>query len=122
MLLVGGVILDCLSKNEISDIFVDSIYAIIQGDEQGVEADNSDYEEDAVVSAEEELDIVEEKYVVLGCKISVKIIETNESKTIVADYLQRTAQMPPLVKELLGKTIGDSVLFQGKTYRIEAIS
>jgi hypothetical protein len=118
----GGVILDCLSKNEISDIFVDSIYAIIQGDEQGVEADNSDYEEDAVVSAEEELDIVEEKYVVLGCKISVKIIETNESKTIVADYLQRTAQMPPLVKELLGKTIGDSVLFQGKTYRIEAIS
>ena len=75
-----------------------------------------------MVSAEEELDIVEEKYVVLGCKISVKIIETNESKTIVADYLQRTAQMPPLVKELLGKTIGDSVLFQGKTYRIEAIS
>lgn len=118
----GGVILDCLSENEISDIFVDNVYAIIQGDEQSIESDNSDYEEDVVVSAQEESDIVEEKYVALGCKISVKIIETNELKTIAADYLQRTTQIPPLVKELLGKTIGDSVLFQGKTYLIEAIS
>lgn len=118
----GGVILDCLSENEISDIFVDSVYAIIQGDEQGVESDDPDYEEEVVFSTQDESDTIEEKYVALGCKISAKIIEDNKSTTISADYLQRTTQIPPLVKELLGKTIGDSVSFQGKTYLIEAIS
>lgn len=118
----GGVILDCLSEKEISDIFVDSVYAIIQGDEQGVESDDSDYEEDTIVSEQYTSNIVEEKYVTLGCKISVKIMETNEPKTIMADYLRGTTQIPPLVQEFLGKTIGASAFFQGKTYLIEDIS
>lgn len=118
----GGVILDCLSKNEISDIFIDSVYAIVQGDEQGIESDDSDHEEDTMISDQEQLSIAEEKYVALGCKIYVKIIETNDSKTILADYLRDTTQIPPLVHELLGKTIGDSAIFQGKTYLIEDIA
>lgn len=118
----GGVILDCLSENEISDIFIDSVYAIIQGDEQGVESDDSSYEEDTVISSQEEVDIIEEKYVALGCKIYVKVIETNEYKTIMADYLGETTQIPPLVQELLGKTIGGTAFFQGKTYLIEEIA
>lgn len=118
----GGVILDCLSENEISDIFIDSVYSIIQADEQSVESDDSDYEEDTMVFDQEQSNIVEEKYVTLGCKISVKIMETNEPKTIIADYLQGTTQIPPLVQKLLGKTIGASASFQGKTYLIEEIA
>lgn len=109
----GGVILDCLSENEITDIFVDGVYAIIQGDEQAVESDDLD-EKDTIPNDEE-------KYVALGCKISVKIVETEESKMIVADYLRGTMQIPQLIQKLLGKTIGDVTVFQGKTYQIENI-
>lgn len=113
----GGVVLDCLTKEEICDIIVDNIYAIIQGDEKGVEVDDTEFENEDISESEE----VESPIVTLGQEVDVKIIETDENKKIFADYLVGTSQIPPLVQKLLGKQVGDSVIFQGKTYLVEKI-
>ena len=67
----GGVVLDCLNEEEIADIIIDNIYAIIQGDEQGFESNNSDYEEE-ILAGEEEADMSDnqedDEYVTLGTR------------------------------------------------------
>lgn len=119
----GGLILDCLSEDEISEIIIDNIYAIIQGDEQGVEPDETsdDIEEitneDDAETEEQEDDV----YVAVGQKVLVKVIETEEIKTIAVDYLCGTTTIPPLAKMLLGRRTGDSFEFQDKTYQIERL-
>lgn len=115
----GGIILDCLSEEEIAEIFIDNIYAIIQGDKQGMVVDIDDEVDDEVSdNAEQNID---EVYVALGNKIKVYLPQTKETKTINADYLSGTSAIPPLVKILLGKGIGFETAFQGKTYQIKEI-
>ena len=124
----GGVVLDCLDEDEIADMLIDNIYGILQGDEQGVEIEeeSEEYEDMDVdgndISEEENSeDSVEEEYIVIGQKVNVRIKETDEPKTILVNYLPNSTKIPPLAKSLLGCIIGDEVLFQGKTYIIEAI-
>ena len=123
----GGVVLDCLDEDEIADIIIDNIYGIIQGDELGVETENeSDEYEDMdadgnEILAEEIDDNMEDGYVVIGQKVNVRIMETDEPKTILVNYLSNSTRIPPLAKSLLGCHIGDEVEFQGKTYLIEEI-
>lgn len=114
----GGIILDCLSEEEIAEIFIDNIYAIIQGDEQGMVVDIDDEVDEVSDNAEQNID---EVYVALGNKIKVYLPQTKETKTINADYLSGTSAIPPLVKILLGKSIGFETAFQGKTYQIKEI-
>lgn len=114
----GGIILDCLSEEEIAEIFIDNIYAIIQGDEQGMVVDIDDEVDEVSDNAEQNID---EVYVALGNKIKVYLPQTKETKTINADYLSGTSTVPPLVKILLGKGIGFETAFQGKTYQIKEI-
>lgn len=123
----GGVVLDCLDEDEIADIIIDSIYGIIQGDELGVETENeSDEYEDMdadgnEIPAEKIDDNMEDRYVVIGQKVNVRITETDELKTILVNYIPNSTRIPPLAKSLLGCHIGDEVEFQGKTYLIEEI-
>lgn len=123
----GGVVLDCLDEDEIADIIIDSIYGIIQGDELGVETENeSDEYEDMdadgnEIPAEKINDNMEDRYVVIGQKVNVRIAETDELKTILVNYIPNSTRIPPLAKSLLGCHIGDEVEFQGKTYLIEEI-
>lgn len=113
----GGVILDCLSKEEIADIIIDNIYSIIQGDEQGVESteETEENEENFIENETENLTVS------LGSKVYVKILETEESKLISADYLTGTSNLPPLVEKMIGKSIGEVISFQRKSYAIEKI-
>lgn len=115
----GGVVLDCLNKEDISNIFIDNIYAIIQGDEQGVESDDTDYTNTEEVDTEE--NGYNELYVALGHKVHVRIEETGVEKVIQVDYIQETTQFPTLVKNLLGKKVGDSVFYKDSTYLINKI-
>lgn len=124
----GGVVLDCLDEDEIADILIDNIYGILQGDQQGVEieVESEEYEDmdrDGNEISEEETteDSVQDEYVVIGQKVSVRIRETAEQKTILVNYLPNSTKIPPLAKKLIGCHIGDEVLFQGKTYLLEEI-
>ncbi|CDM67807.1 hypothetical protein CM240_0642 [Clostridium bornimense] len=118
----GGVILDCLSEDEITDIVVDNIYGIIQGDNLGVEVDSEDGYADLDDDNEKTEDVSdtlnEDKYIVVGHKVEVLEIETDAHKIISVNYLPGTTNIPPLAKQLLGKIEGDTSFFNGKTYQI----
>lgn len=114
----GGLILDCLGEDDIAEVIIENIYAIIQGDEQGIVAENSEDENDDTTLENTDDD---EMYIVLGKKVTVFVPQTNETKIIKADYLGGTNQFPPLVKMLLGKGVGEEAEFQGKTYQIKEI-
>lgn len=114
----GNIILDCLNEEDIADIFIDNVYAIIQGDEQGILTEVEGHDEDVSENTEQNMD---EAYVALGNKIKVYLPQTQEIKTIKADYLIGTGNLPPLVKIFLGKRIGFETNFQGKVYQIKEI-
>lgn len=117
----GGLILDCLSEEEIAEIMIENVYAIIQGDEQGIVAatlEDEDFDTSLeIINDNDENDM----YIALGNRVVVFIPQTNETKIINADYLAGTNQFPPLVKMLLGKCVGYEADFQGKTYQIKGI-
>ncbi|PPK44159.1 DUF6339 family protein [Clostridium algidicarnis] len=117
----GGLILDCLSEEDIAEIMIENIYAIIQGDEQGIVAENSYDENDYGAIKNSDSADEDEMYIALGNRVTVFIPQTNETKIINADYLPGRNEFPPLVKILLGKGIEDEVEFQGKTYQIKEI-
>ncbi|MEF9917424.1 MAG: DUF6339 family protein [Lachnospiraceae bacterium] len=116
----GGIILDCLSEDDIAEIFIENVYSILQGDEQGIVADivDDEIDEELILAPKNNADI----YVALGDRVTVFIPQTNEIKIIKSDYLSGTNQVPPLVKMLLGKVVGEETEFQGKTYQIKEIS
>lgn len=118
----GGVILDCLSESEITDIMVDNIYGIIQGDNFGVEVDSEEVYDGLDDDNEKTEDVSdtlnEDKYIVVGHKVEVLEIETDAHKIISVNYLPGTTNIPPLAKQLLGKVEGDTSFFNGKTYQI----
>lgn len=117
----GGVILDCLSEEDIAEIFIDNIYAIIQGDEQGVVVDIEDNDNLVDEVSDNTEQNIDEVYVALGNKIKVYLPQTKETKTINADYLSETSTFPQLVKILLGQGVGFETDFQGKIYQIKEI-
>lgn len=124
----GGIVLDCLDEEEIAHILIDHIYTILQGDELSVETDNESEEyEDLDVDGSDIIDEenvdngAEDEYVIIGQKVNVRIKETGEAKVIVVNYLPNSTKIPPLAKSLLGCRVGDEVIFQDKTYRIEEI-
>lgn len=117
----GGLILDCLSEDDIAEIMIENIYAIIQGDEQSIVSENSDDENDDNDIQNSDSTDEDEMYIAVGNRVTVFIPQTNETKIIMADYLSGTNHFPPLVRMLLGKGIEGEVEFQGKTYQIKEI-
>ncbi len=119
----GGFILDCLSEDDIAEMMIENICAIIKGDKQGIEPEETSY--DIVETVNEDDGKIEDKeeevYVAIGQKVEVKVIETEEIKKIEVDYIRDTNIIPPLVKMLLGRRVGDSVEFQDKIYQIKRV-
>lgn len=126
----GGLILDCLSCEEITDIFVENVLGIIQGDVQGVDfadSDESEYiNEDENKLETDKHDIEDsEGYVVhvsLGQKVAVRDNSTGDEKIYMIDYLKQSGKIPGLAKQLLGKEIGDEITFEGKSYTVLRIA
>ncbi|NBK99068.1 MAG: hypothetical protein EOM50_13825 [Erysipelotrichia bacterium] len=119
----GGIILDCLSSEEITDIMIENIEKIIQGDNANIEnIDDDNYindeeEEDAVYSENKDMD--DEIYVALGCKVTAVVIQTGEKKVYKADYFN--GNIPTVIKNMLGMRIGDVFEINKIKYRIEEI-
>jgi hypothetical protein len=122
----GGLVLDCLSSEDIADIFVENVYGIIQGDIQGIDfADSSGLEyvnEDKVEFEtnrhDEEYNDDDIGYVSLGQKLVVRYNSTGDEKVLMIDYSNQSGNIPGLAKELLGKAIGDEIDYLGKSYTI----
>ena len=122
----GGIILDCLDEDEIAEIMIDNIYAILQGDDTSIDIDTDDteevIEEEISFMADDDMDEKPDNYVAIGHRVLVMDVISNETKTISVNYLQGTANIPPMAKLLLGKTIDDEITFDGITYKIKEIT
>lgn len=124
----GGIVLDCLSEDEIAKIIIDNINAILKGNKQGIEIENEseeyknfDIDGNEVIEVKNSNDNIENKYIAIGQKVNVQIKETDEFKTISIKYLPNSNVIPPLAKSLLSRCIGDEVVFRDKTYKIDNI-
>lgn len=123
----GSALLDCLDADEIADIFIDNILAIIQGDNQGIEyieSAESDYEDEsenvADLDIEEDpnkLENTNDEYVALGDKVKAQESESGKVTHYKIDFIFH-GDMPSLGKSMLGKTIGEKVEANGKEYTI----
>ena len=118
----GNILLDCLSEDDITEIFIDNIQGILQGDNQAIEFTNTENLEDDDIENKEELskDEIEKEYVSLGDKVKAEEIETGKVKLYKVDYIDNT--IPKLAEAMLGKAIGDKIEFNGKTYSIITIN
>ena len=114
----GNVILDCLNEEEIADILIDNIYAILQGDSQSIDIDDSE-NGDLIEEMNEKIN--EEIYISVGQKVKILDIDSKEEKIIKVDFLDTSSKIPPLAKFLIGKTEGEIIEFNNRKYEIITI-
>lgn len=117
----GGIILDCLSSDDITEIMIENIESILQGDKLSIKNINDNYideEEDIENGAEKDTD--DELYVVWGCKVTVICLETNEEKKFKIDKIN--GSLPPITDKIMGMKEGEKFDMDGKKMRITAIS
>lgn len=120
----GNVILDCLESDEISEILIDNIYSILQGDNQVIKTDKYymvDTDDDADDIQEDDAAHKDDLYVAMGNKVEIEDINSHVTKIIKADYLPGKNYMHDLAKELLGKRIGSIIEYNGYKYYITDI-
>lgn len=117
----GNTVLDCLSKEDIKNILVDFIYGINQGDALDIDYQEFTTNKSEIIENNKNNKDNKDIYVSLGQKIRIKIKETREYKIISINYLPKKVEFPPLVKKLIGKKVGDSVIWNNKTCIIEEI-
>lgn len=117
----GSVVIDCLPSEEITEIFYETIEAIMQGDTPSINFDTSISDEDGDVDDLEEKGIASEDEnaeVTLGCKITVR----NEEKTTKTyKYDLKDGKLPTVLEVFTGCQVGDTVLIQGQEWKIEDI-
>lgn len=116
----GSVVIDCLSKEEITNIFSDAIDAIIQGDSPSLNLDASieediDYSKDDEPVSGEELDVPE---VILGCKVVIRN-GNNETKTYKYDLID--GALPKALEAFSGHKAGDVIVMFGSEWKIEDV-
>jgi len=117
----GSVVIDCLEKEEITDIFSNAIEAIMQGDTPSLNLDRSMSEDadDVDFSDDDNISTKDEKAeVTLGCKITIRN-EAKEIKTYMYDL--QHGFMPKLLDVFTGHKDGDIVELLGDTWKIEDI-
>ena len=122
---VGGTtVIDCMSKEEIADIFLNEIYGIMQGDsssltygddEELAEAEKEDAEDYRVNNATEP----EKMAVVLGCTV---VIENASGETKECRYNSINGIIPEPVAGFKGRVIGDMVEYMGEEWKIIDVS
>ena len=118
----GSVVIDCLSKEEITSIFSDAIDAIIQGDTPTLNLENSsDVDDiDALTLYKQNLSTENiSRKIVLGCQI---LVQNNQGKrkTYSYDY-NKNGELPDTVKLFTNHTIGDKIKIGGESWKIEDI-
>ena len=115
----GSVVIDCLSKEEITSIFSDAIAAIMQGDTPSLNLDGGiediDYSVDDESASGEEPD---EPEVILGCKVVIRN-ENNETKTYKYDLMNGT--VPKELEVFTDHKAGDVIEMLGCEWKIEDV-
>lgn len=115
----GSVVIDCLSKEEITNIFSDAIDAILQGDTpslnfvSGLEEDiDAEDDEGATESGAEVADVV------LGCTV---VIRNGKGEIKSYQYKQINGKLPEILKAFTGHKEGDIVEIAGDSWKIEEV-
>lgn len=119
----GSVVIDCLEKEEITEIFSNAIESIMQGDAPSLnfdkntteERDDIDYSEDENIDVEDSEDLTT---IILGCKVMVRNAD-KETKTYKYDLMNGT--LPKAVDVFTGHKVGDTVELMGKEWKIEDV-
>lgn len=117
----GSVVIDCLKKEEITQIFSDAVNAIMQGDDPALNLGGDIFEEDIDYSDDENIDVVDTSDFVevsLGCKV---IISNNdkERKTFIYDKINGV--LPKTVEVFTRCKVGDIIELMGKEWKIEDV-
>ena len=123
----GSVVIDCLEQDEITDIFINAIESIMQGDKPSLSFNDSlddvdDLEDDD--TSEEYVEKMDEDGtssipVTLGCKVMVR---DSNGKLKVYKYDYINGSLPKNIPDFEGLFVGDSFEFKGNNYKIEDIS
>ena len=115
----GSVVIDCLSREEITNIFSDAIDAIMQGDipllnldDNADEVDTDDLEDDIV--SEGETVITE---VTMGCQVFIS--HENETKSYKYDLIK--GKFPSFLEVFTGHKTGDIIKIQEKEWKIDKV-
>jgi hypothetical protein len=116
----GSIVIDCLEKEEIMEIFSNAIEAIIQGDIPSLNFDRDMDEEidDTDALDNENSDDVDNTEVMLGCKVVIGNTE-KETKTYKYDFINGV--LPQTLEVFTGHKIGDVVELMGKEWKIQDI-
>lgn len=118
----GSVVIDCLEKEEITEIFSNAIEAIMQGDTPSLNFDKNTteesddyYSDDENSDAEDPIDLAE---IILGCKVVIRNSD-RETKTYKYDLINST--LPKAVEVFAGHKIGDIIELMGREWKIEDV-
>jgi len=127
----GAVVIDCIPQEEITDIIVNTIQGIMQGDSFGLSVDSGmdevDESDDTIENEGNEFEFAGEQMqadannleVALGCKVTVKY-DDGTVKVYKFDYLN--GKIPDVVQPLAGHSVGDMVMLNGYECIIEDVS
>ena len=118
----GALVIDCLGREDITDILSDIITAIMQGDTPSLNFDNTLSEEidvDIDYSDDSSSNEAVSANVFLGCKIKIRNIG-GEEKFYKYDFNNGT--FPTALNVFTGRKIGDNVIILGKPWEIVDIS
>lgn len=114
----GSVVIDCLPKEEITNIFADAIDAILQGDEPSLNfaggTEEDDAEEDDAFSEEKS----ERTDVALGCTV---VIRNEKGEVKSYQYKLIDGNLPKISQIFTGHREGDTVEIEGNSWRIEEV-
>ena len=118
----GSVVIDCLSQDDITDIFSDAISALLQGDTPSLSLSNytDDITDEVDYSDESSSEgFVEELSVILGCVVTIRN-EDGDVKHYKYDYYK--GDLPDKLKAFSGHKINDLVIIDDEEWRIVDIS
>lgn len=108
----GGIVLDYLTSDEITNIFVKNVKDILDGVNQGIA-----FTEDEIEN-EDELQS-EDGRILIDSMVILKNVNTGSETVHKVSISPATKEMPPLIKKIVGKFIGEEIEFEGDTYKIE---
>lgn len=122
----GGVILDCLSTEDIAKLMIDNIEKILQGEPSNmVLLDDDLYVDDEDFGKENNSDTKfsqDDLEVSLGCRVIAYNSETKEEKIYSTDYLSYPdKKLPEPVRTMIGLKIGDVFKVRGNNMVIKNI-
>lgn len=124
----GAVVIDCIPQEEITDIIVNTIQGLMQGDLLAITVDNDADVSEEHENIEGESEFVEEQLeveensnfeVALGCKVTVKY---NDGKVKVYKYDYLDGKIPDKIQPLVGHCVGDTVVLDGCECIIEEVA